>query len=1109
MKMPLFRIILLFTAALVATVAAQDVYPNVTIREVLGHSWGTSVVHRSVDAQGRAPFDPVRLALYSGDTRIPAQWDNLETNAAGGVRKADLWFRTDLPADAEKSFVLRDNGLAGKEPSPRTDLAVSTNGGIIEFANGRTAVRFPTPSEALFSVRLTNGSWMAVTGSRMTNNLISSQTDILAAGPIFARTRRTCLFEGGGEHAITVTLWVDDPAVVIDETYSNAGTLNLSFPSSFRPDKIVYEAFRASPDGKQTTACNLIGWNDVGDNQAPAMALVGDPAGAVIGLVSTSSDWLPRPYEEAIRVTLEKDGPPKAAGSLESGHRHWAVWVTSEAELQRAEAEPKSELWSLGSEKPLVDRPLVKILYDQWWRRFMVSLDKVVNWQLTWPDMDILGFPHTFFGKDELPGIRARLQTEPALAEFAQRCKEPDVGYLFSGSTNDLVKLRDIYRTPPTGRCSEKQNYLAFATALNIEHAGYFYYDYMRQLNLTDELLTRVVGLDLLLGSDLVTSPERRKMLSQIAFIVYLLHDTMWFPPDYPQGPIGYAQGTPNMRHCLFATRAMVACMLGNHPDKPAWIERAMLANDRVMPDSVNTNGVHLESPFYSSRDTMRFVPFWIAMIRAGAKGQGVDQWMQREKLTFQYMGDMLTPKEPRMGNRRVYHPIGRSSPGVIDPTFMIGGYPWGLTDESHGRLMRWLWQSQGKPAPDIMGTTGGRNMALTCIAFSYPFEPLQECPLKSVRWEGMGVVMRSEVDTDHESNVLFRHDPFCRELYDQNNGGVYFYGKGAPLSVRFGGYWMAQQGQPHLMETPFGNRVLFETGGNACVGRTTDYALLGDLADYAVGETLAHDWRRTVLFAKDRSKDDPVYLLVRDDVSRTNSSSAVHWWVMSKDVQPDGLEKPGVVPTAGSDEKWWANVGTNWAKPPILKGQHQFFTGQCGVDLDLFIAAPTEPKIVTDAIGVGPRISYCVNPKLYEYQQLVRIEQAAGKPYLTLLSPRWPGAPASAFRTIADGNGVAIDGESGEDRLFLAGQPIVYKDGLVEFNGTAGFARRSGAGSIRLMVVNGSMACEGIALSSGRPAGLLYEGNAIMVRISKDAPDPRVALTGNKGGTKITVVRE
>jgi hypothetical protein len=471
----------------------------------------------------------------------------------------------------------------------------------------------------------------------------------------------------------------------------------------------------------------------------------------------------------------------------------------------------------------------------------------------------------------------------------------------------------------------------------------------------------------------------------------------------------------------------------------------------------------------------------------------------------------------------------------------MIGAYPWGLTDEYHGRLMRWAWVEQGKPSPDCMGATGGRDIGLTLIAFSYPFQPLERNPLRSRRYEGMGAIFRSHPDTDYESNVLFRHDPFCWDLYAVNNGAVYFYGKGAPLLPRFGGYWMAQQGQCCMMHGPFGNRLYFESGNENCSGRMTDYTALGDLADYAAGITEENDWQRSVLFAKDYAREDPVYLLVRDDVRRTNSPTALHWWIMSRDVQPDGIENPGVVPTKGSDAEWAGNLGKNWANaaakmarppatssadamlagegkeateaerpsgPPKLKGQFHHFAGQCGVDVDLFIAAPSDPVIVTDAAGAGPGLSYCVNPKLYEYQQLVRIEQPAGRSYLTLIAPRWPGSPAPVCRTIADGNGVAVQHVAGEDRLFAAAEKTEFKDGTAAFKGRAGFVRRGADGGVRLMVVAGEIGSGGVTLSSTRPAALRWDGKRAVVQCPPDAKDVAVKLPAPFGDKDVTIER-
>jgi len=89
----------------------------------------------------------------------------------------------------------------------------------------------------------------------------------------------------------------------------------------------------------------------------------------------------------------------------------------------------------------------------------------------------------------------------------------------------------------------------------------------------------------------------------------------------YPDGsrPEGYGQGTPNQKHCAFSCRAMAACILANHPLKKQWLEFAMAELRPHYQMTIAESGALLESPFYSSRDTMRDAPFWPAMTRATA----------------------------------------------------------------------------------------------------------------------------------------------------------------------------------------------------------------------------------------------------------------------------------------------------------------------------------------------------------------------------------------------------------------------------------------------------------------------------------------------------------
>jgi len=446
---------------------------------------------------------------------------------------------------------------------------------------------------------------------------------------------------------------------------------------------------------------------------------------------------------------------------------------------------------------------------------------------------------------------------------------------------------------------------------------------------------------------------------------------------------------------------------------------------------------------------------------------------------------------------------------------------------------MRWAWEQQGKPSADIMGSTGGRNIALTLLAFSQPAQPLADTPLRSRRYEGMGAIFRSHPEGDYESNVLFRHDGFCWDLYAVNNGAVYFYGKGAPLLPRFGGYWGHGHGGAWMMDLPFGNRLEFASGNNNCFGSTTAFAALGPVADYTAGATNDTHWARAVLFSKDADRDDPVYLLVRDDVSRPDAATSVNWWIMTRNVAPEGLAKPGVVPINITHEEWVRNMGKNWAnalkaKPrapapenpddaptppaapetmPVLTGQRHHFPGMCGVDVDLFIAAPADPHILTDAASTG-KIPYCQAPGLYETQQLVRISQPAGKPYLTLITPRWPDSARPTYRTIADGAGVAVSSPGREDRLFLGADPITYNDAVVQIAARGGFARKGGALPLRLMVLDGAITAGGITLAAKEPAALVYDGKAITLYCAKGV-EPDVTLAPALRGTKITRVEE
>ena len=1141
--------------ALVAIAATVHAYEHTfTIKERLGHTWDSDLVHRTVDVVEAGALREDAVALFFGGREVPVQLDAVEKHADGSIRKADVWFHTDLPAGQTRTFVLR--GVKSKLRLKKWALGVQRRGNVLELRNAHTAARVPAgewsapqgdaatvaralgkflgvPTQdedapgPLLGVRRPSGEWTAASSIRPyekldeifqylqdliqpvdpagpAGRLLGYRSEVTARGPLFARVRVTYRFEGDGRYVVDVTLRAGEPLVRIDERYEKAGALVVDM-AGFQPTKALYESFRASDAGmsldlsydKKTKDALFLGWDFYFKQIAAAFALTGDPSGDLIGLVSTHPDWLPFPYNQALHVVSAPGPKLTLTGNLWSGHRHWAIYLGKRTDF--------GEKTGKG--------------FYRWWNTHLrLPLDKVSSWQLEWPGMDEIEFPHALFAAKEISTIRERLRAEPAVQEVMKRWQTrkgyvfhaafPQAGqYLYSGDTKYLEQLKG------------KPGLFGFLDA-NLKHAltdcGLLSAGAGSQMDITDRLLTRFIAMELVLGSDLLTAEERHEILKKLAFLVYQMHDPVWIPPNYTFDPgnppyHGYVQGTPNQKGCYYMTRAVAACMLKGHPKRPEWIDYALEENDRVATGSVHQSGALLESCFYTSRDTMRWGPMWRALEHAGCTDPRVAKWQAIQKRALAYLTDMLTPPDPRLGGRRAYHPLGRSTPGVHDPTFAIGSDPWGADDPAHRARMRWAWTAQGRPPLDIMHCTGGRDVTMNLISFAmYPAEPLAASPLRSKRWEGMGVVFRSQVDSGFESNVVFRHDPFCWDLYETNNGAIYFYGKGVPLLPRFGAYW---NHRPNLMSIPFGNRLIFAKGDEHTkhftngLGEMVECALLGDQVDFAVGVTREKDWRRRVLLAKDANREDPIYLLVRDDTSRAGSGSALHWWVMSKQVQPGGCESQGVVPGKGyTDDEWMAKLGRNWPDAPELSGQLHRLEGQYGVDIDFFIASPREPKLVTDAVACGPRLAYCVNPKMIECQQLIRIEQGEGKDYLTLIVPRWPGSAPAEYQTIANGAGVLVRHGDRRDRLFLAESTVTYRDDNVAFRGRAGYARLGGAAPVRLMVVGGTVSAGGLTLKSDGYAALTYADHTATVYAA--GAHPQVQPAPELQNVKVRIIR-
>jgi len=335
----------------------------------------------------------------------------------------------------------------GRQPKEclQSDLRVADDGQAIEISNSRTAVRLPAgewrPADTnagmdaivrefarhlgiapagdripgpLLGVKLASGKWDAGATVAPAAKFLGCSSAIVVQGPMFVRARVRYEFADQGEYTVDVTLRSEEPLVRVDERYTKAGALRLDLGTSLQPAQFATKAdFRGNMQltpidySRTNKLVSLVGWDFYLPDRTAVIGYLGGQGDDLLAWLSTDPDWLPVPYEQMLTVTAEPGPKLTAEGSLASGHRHWALLAGKRAEFP----DPARDLYRWAN------------------RHIEFTLDKVAGWQLLWPDMEKIEFPHTFFSQGDLPGIRARLQAEPAIREYMENLRKSDGGY--------------------------------------------------------------------------------------------------------------------------------------------------------------------------------------------------------------------------------------------------------------------------------------------------------------------------------------------------------------------------------------------------------------------------------------------------------------------------------------------------------------------------------------------------------------------------------------------------------------------------------------------------------------------------------------------------------
>jgi hypothetical protein len=137
-------IVLLVASGGVNAALSAPFQQTMTLEEAMGFAWESDLVHRDLAVPKPGALYPHRAVLLQEKAVVPMQFDAVERYPDGSVKKAQVWFRTDLPARGVRTFTLTattDKKLL--RAAARTDLVVKRSGNVLEIGNGLTAVRLP------------------------------------------------------------------------------------------------------------------------------------------------------------------------------------------------------------------------------------------------------------------------------------------------------------------------------------------------------------------------------------------------------------------------------------------------------------------------------------------------------------------------------------------------------------------------------------------------------------------------------------------------------------------------------------------------------------------------------------------------------------------------------------------------------------------------------------------------------------------------------------------------------------------------------------------------------------------------------------------------------
>lgn len=752
-------------------------------------------------------------------------------------------------------------------------------------------------------------------------------------------------------------------------------------------------------------------------------------------------------------------------------------------------------------------------------------LDEVKDYVLSWPG-DEGKHPRLFLSRQELEDFWARTDPDPALFNYLLergRARSPEEAYRRPNMACEYA-LGAYLVSEGSPEVAEQTQLLARVhNVLRMELKGHMF----------GSGTFPPVMYDAVVDAPWVPEPERTLLRAEMAYMGYRMADPATWSAER-----GYCSGNSNMTVNWVLPQGLIACAIPEHPMAKTWFRNADRIMEQFLSNMVGPAGEWPEAlGGHGLFSVSEMLTFAIAATNAGFRDYVNDPRFKRLLL---YQAKMHTPRDPRpRGHAAWAKPGQRYIPALGRDTMSP---PWGISgamaratlhsDPDYSAVLQWLWLESG----------AGYQMSNHFVGWQYVYLD-KSLPAKQPDWTSevlprAGAILRHGLGTAEEHQVMLLSGDHNHAFYPGHTGSFpAIFAYGVPVAGSWpGGYQYQDELLTCHVTLARGVGTLAER--SACCGyagtaqgasmwnwpkdapaRFGERGGLGNVSafsalprqDYAAVDVALHyprsqtldwptnlpewppvpakgkppvDWRRQVLWLKDDDPAKAAYLLIRDTVKGVQGPQPTMWqmWTVS-----EKIATPEEVKDLGA---FLADKPGNTILPAReLKGDRFTAIGQLGVDVEYFIASPTDTPRYTLRWGTDMH-DWANKLAQPEYQDLLHLQMPGDGAYFVAFYPRKRTWPVPTFATLGNGLIIKVSGDFGTDYGFLSALSAQASGEQARFQGTAASVQDRETGLVLCLGAAGEVRYREYGLAADFAAALRVGQGELKVELPEKVPD-------------------